>query len=244
VRRTVAKVAECAHKPPVPEAKNRPGVEAIRFDVTEPHPQRTKRRISCWFPPALRFLLVLLSVPGYHTPMAEKKNTRAKWYAVWGSAWGPIGAAATDRGVCTVALPHYTFDDLRALLAWNHPNAAEDTAPFAELMDRTDEYFSAKVTRFDDIACDLPGEKTFAGKVLRALREIPFAQTRSYREVSLAIGREDAARAVATAVGKNPVPLVVPCHRVIYSSGKLGGFSAEGGTDLKQRMLDLEQRAK
>jgi methylated-DNA-[protein]-cysteine S-methyltransferase len=171
----------------------------------------------------------------------SKTAKSAKWYAVWPTAWGPIGATAGETGVRSLVLPHYQPDDLRAMLAWNHPKAGEDKAPFAELIELSQAYFDATAVDFSPIRCELPG--AFAGKVYEALREIPFAQTRSYKDVSLEIGREDAARAVATAVGKNPVPLVVPCHRVIYADGRLGGFSADGGPALKKRMLDLETRA-
>jgi O-6-methylguanine DNA methyltransferase len=169
------------------------------------------------------------------------KTSKAKWYAVWPTAWGPIGATATDAGISSLVLPHYQPDDLRALLAWNHPKAGEDKAPFTPLIELSQAYFDADVVDFSPVPCDLPG--AFAGKVYAALREIPLGQTRSYKDVSLEIGRDDAARAVATAIGKNPVPLVVPCHRVVYSDGRLGGFSADAGPALKKRMLELEQRA-
>ncbi|MFP4434117.1 MAG: methylated-DNA--[protein]-cysteine S-methyltransferase [Planctomycetota bacterium] len=173
--------------------------------------------------------------------MSKTTKSAAGWYAVWPTAWGPIGATATEAGVSSLVLPHYQPDDLKALLAWNHPQAGEDSKPFSELIELSQAYFDANVVDFSPIACDLP--KAFAGRVYTALRTIPLGRTRSYKDISLEIGREDAARAVATAVGKNPVPLVVPCHRVIYADGRLGGFSADGGPPLKKRMLDLEQRA-
>ena len=82
------------------------------------------------------------------------------------------------------------------------------------------------------------------GLVLRACREIPYGKRRSYLSIAEQIGRPDAARAVATSLGKNAMPLAIPCHRVIYSDGRCGGFSAPGGVAIKQRMLDLENRAK
>ena len=83
---------------------------------------------------------------------------------------------------------------------------------------------------------------TLTGKVLAACRKIPYGQTRSYGSLAQEIDAPDAARAVAAALGKNPIPLVVPCHRVTYSDGRPGGFSAAGGVALKLRMLALEKR--
>jgi methylated-DNA-[protein]-cysteine S-methyltransferase len=78
--------------------------------------------------------------------------------------------------------------------------------------------------------------------VLAACRKIPYGQTRSYGAIAKEIDAPDAARAVASALGKNPIPLVVPCHRVVYSDGRAGGFSSPGGVDLKLRMLAIEKR--
>jgi len=164
-------------------------------------------------------------------------------YCVWATAWGPIGAVAGGRGIRRVVLPHYQFDDLVKLLAWEHPGAVRDDGAFERFIQLTRDYFNAKRVDFAGIACDLPGESTFAGKVLRACRLIPYGQTRTYLSLAKTIAREDAARAVAAALGRNPVPLVIPCHRVTYSDGRPGGFSAEGGVDLKRRMLDMERRA-
>ncbi len=169
--------------------------------------------------------------------MAKKTATA---YAVWSTAWGPIGATATDAGVCGLVLPHYPPDQLGDLLAWENPGAARDTAPFERLVELSREYFNARPADFADIACDLPSERSFAGKVLRACRDVPYGETVSYSELARGIGRPEAARAVAAALGKNPLPLVVPCHRVTYADGRVGGFSAPGGVEVKQRMLAME----
>lgn len=152
-----------------------------------------------------------------------------------------MGAAATETGICRVVLPGYQTDELAAMLAWEHPQAVADESAFAELVVLSRDYFNGKVADFAAVACDLPAERTFAGKVLRACRTIPYGQTRSYHLVAEMIGSGDSARAVAAALGRNPVPLIVPCHRVIYADGRAGGFSCPGGTELKQRMLRLEQ---
>lgn len=171
------------------------------------------------------------------------ESARKLYYDVWSTAWGPMGAAAGAGGLVRVVLPHYQFDDLLQLLAWEHKNATRDEKPFERFMELSRSYFSGKGADFGEVACELPGESSFSGKVLRACRAIPYGSTKSYGRIAMEIGQEDAARAVATALSKNKIPLVVPCHRVTYSDGRAGGFSAEGGPAMKQRMLELESRS-
>ncbi len=169
------------------------------------------------------------------------KNADPLFFTVFPIAWGPMGAVAGSRGLVRVVLPHYQANDIADLLQWEYPGAVRSAGPFEQFAELCRGYFNRQPTNFAEVQCDLPGENTFAGKVYRACREIPFSQTQSYRELAMAIRRPDAARAVAAAMGKNPLPLVVPCHRVVYADGRCGGFSAAGGVELKQRMLAHEQ---
>jgi len=187
----------------------------------------------------LKRALVELTIP----LVSKTKKSSARAYGVWATAWGPMAAAATDAGLCRVVLPHYSFDDLCQLMAWEHPNAARDDSAFESFIALTREYFNARRVDFGELPCDLPSPGSFSGKVLRACREIPYGQTLSYLALAKQIGRPDGARAVATALSKNSIPLVVPCHRVTYSDGRPGGFSADGGVALKQRMLAMEAAA-
>ena len=98
------------------------------------------------------------------------------------------------------------------------------------------EYFNGKRQHFDLPLA--PGGTDFQRTVWRALRDIPYGEVRSYRDIALAIGRASAVRAVGAANGRNPVPIVVPCHRVIGSDGSLTGFA--GGLDAKKRLLQRE----
>ena len=170
-------------------------------------------------------------------------NSKDLYYATWTTAWGPVGAVAGENGLRRIVLPHYTMQDLRELLAWEHPGAQCDEGPFEDFIELSRAYFNAQQADFSPLVCDLPPESKFAGKVLRACREIPYGQTMSYSQIARAIKAEDAARAVAGALGRNPLPLVVPCHRVTYADGTAGGFSAPGGVDLKVRMLKFESGA-
>jgi len=98
-------------------------------------------------------------------------------------------------------------------------------------------YFSGKPTTFR-VSLDLAAGTLFQQKVWRVLCSIPYGQTRSYAWVARKLGKSGAARAVGTACGANPVPIIVPCHRVIASDGTLGGYS--GGLAWKRRLLRLE----
>lgn len=167
-------------------------------------------------------------------------NSEDMYYAAWTTAWGPIGAIAGENGLRRIVLPHYTLQELRELLAWEHPGAQCDEGPFEDFIELSRAYFNAQQPDFSPLVCDLPPEGKFSGKVLRACRGIPYGRTMSYSQIARAIKAQDAARAVAGALGRNPLPLVVPCHRVTYADGSVGGFSAPGGVKLKARMLTLE----
>lgn len=173
--------------------------------------------------------------------MAQEKSSSLFW-DVWPTAWGAMGAMASATGLRRIVLPHYQPKDLEQLLAWEHQGAVREAKPFETLKQLSQAYFSAHRADFSAVACDLPAEGTFGGKVLRACRQVPYGSTRNYGYLAEQIGQADAARAVAAALGKNCLPLVIPCHRVTYADGRLGGFSAPGGIALKQRMLDLERR--
>jgi len=109
--------------------------------------------------------------------------------------------------------------------------------PFRRVKKQLEEYFDGSRHRFD---LDLAPEATpFQSRVLDALQEIPYGETRSYREVAEVVGNPKAVRAVGGANGNNPIPIVIPCHRVIGSNGTLTGFG--GGLDSKRFLLDLER---
>lgn len=170
--------------------------------------------------------------------MAKKSGPETYW--AWATSWGPMGAVAGPKGIRRVVLPHYEMDDLLALLGWEHQGATRQQEPFEPLIAASRDYFAARPADFSAVDLDLPSTGSFSGKVYRAAMDIPPGRTTSYGLLAKTIGQPDAARAVATALSKNPMPLVVPCHRITYSDGRPGGFSAPGGPELKQRMLTFE----
>jgi O-6-methylguanine DNA methyltransferase len=113
-----------------------------------------------------------------------------------------------------------------------------DPGRCAEVARQLGEYFDGERQRFDlELA---PRGTDFQRQVWRSLAEIPFGETRSYAEIAERIGRPRAVRAVGRANGANPIPIIVPCHRVVGSDGSLTGFG--GGLEAKRRLLDLESR--
>lgn len=101
-----------------------------------------------------------------------------------------------------------------------------------------EEYFAGKRQQFDLKL--VPNGTPFQLEVLRALQEIPYGETRSYGDIAALIGKPKAMRAVGAANGRNPIPIIIPCHRVIGANGSLTGFG--GGLDTKRYLLDLEQQ--
>jgi methylated-DNA-[protein]-cysteine S-methyltransferase len=136
---------------------------------------------------------------------------------------GPLHATIENGRVCGLV-----FDDGRP------PGAGDDRSGLTE---RLRAYFDGDLDALADLDLDLRGT-AFQRAVWNALRAIPAGQTVSYRAIAEAVGRPDATRAVGNAVGSNPVPIVVPCHRVIRTSGGLGGFG--GGLDRKRWLLAHE----
>ena len=112
-----------------------------------------------------------------------------------------------------------------------------DPTAFGHVADQLDAYFAGELTEFD-VELDLAGTE-FQRRVWEALRTIPYGETRSYGELADQVGKPGAARAVGLANGRNPVGIIVPCHRVIGADGTLTGYG--GGLDRKQSLLDLER---
>ena len=155
------------------------------------------------------------------------------------SPLGRLRIAATETGVVRIALPRAAGRGFAGWLERELPSAeALDWLPPLEKVCRElDEYFAAQRRDFQ-VPLDLRGTD-FQLDVWRALREIPFGETSSYGEIAHSIKRPRAARPVGGDAVRDPLPIIVPCHRVIASGGKLGGYT--GGPDLKRKLLALER---
>ena len=115
-------------------------------------------------------------------------------------------------------------------------------APIAALIERIQKHLEGEVQDFRDVPLDLDGAGPFARRVYEAARKIPPGDTKSYGELAKAVNRPRAARAVGQALGKNPIAVLIPCHRILGAGGKPGGFSAHGGRATKARLLAAEGR--
>lgn len=142
------------------------------------------------------------------------------------SPLGPIAITATDQGISSVYFRQTEHAD--------QPN--QHTTACA---DQLEEYFSGARLQFD-LTLDVKGT-AFQQQVWQALQQIPYGQVASYRDIATSINNPKAVRAVGAANGKNPVSIIVPCHRVIGANGSLTGYA--GGLERKQHLLQLEAKA-
>jgi O-6-methylguanine DNA methyltransferase len=163
-------------------------------------------------------------------------------FCLFDTAIGRCSAAWTDRGLVWVGLPDADDDATRSRIRRRHPGATE-ARPRGEARAAIDAMRAHLEGRLDTLAgvrVDDSGLPDFHRRVYVALREVPPGETIGYGELAARVGSPGAARAVGQAVGKNPFPIVVPCHRVLASGGRAGGFSAYGGLETKRRMLAIE----
>jgi O-6-methylguanine DNA methyltransferase len=167
----------------------------------------------------------------------DSAGPAGKRYAVLDIAIGRLHIAYRGRVICrvSVASDDVTFERRCADRSGIHPR--RDTEPPAWLVTLVGNHLEGR--RAFKGAVDLTGLTVFQQRVLEKIREIPRGEVRSYTWVAREIGSPKAVRAVGTALRRNPIPLLIPCHRVIRSEGSLGAYSA-GGTALKERILTLE----
>jgi methylated-DNA-[protein]-cysteine S-methyltransferase len=159
-------------------------------------------------------------------------------YTTTDSPFGTLLLAQTPRGLVRVGFPDQDTDALLEDLARRvSPRVLEAPRELDRARREIDLYFAGKLDRFD-LPLDWRLSEGFRLRVLRAIAAIPYGETRSYTEVATEAGNERAVRAAGTACGRNPLPLVVPCHRVLRSGGALGGYG--GGLPMKQALLQLE----
>lgn len=149
---------------------------------------------------------------------------------------GRVRVYATERGICKIDLPAAHSESASVLLTDDDPSSplTEQVAIMINL------YFSGRRQPFETVPVDLTGLTLFRTRILTLIREIPYGETRSYGEVSIMAGTPGAARAVGGAMAANPVPVIIPCHRIVAADGRLTGFTAPGGLELKKNLLQAE----
>jgi methylated-DNA-[protein]-cysteine S-methyltransferase len=159
------------------------------------------------------------------------------YYASMASTIGTIWVASDKIGVCLLSFGVNEEKFLKELTAAGFPRARLDRAFNQGVIREIRGYFAGRVACFS--APLHPRGSHFDTRVWQALQRIPLGETRSYEEIACAIGNPRACRAVGSANGRNPIPLVIPCHRVIRKDGSLGGFGS--GTEIKEWLLHFEQ---
>jgi methylated-DNA-[protein]-cysteine S-methyltransferase len=160
-------------------------------------------------------------------------------YAVADTPIGPLLVAATDAGLVRVAFEREDDDTvLQELAARIAPRVVASTKRLDRVRRELDEYFEGRRDHFE-LALDWRLSSGFRKTVLEHLyADVPYGHTVSYLELATIVGNPKASRAVGTAMATNPIPIVVPCHRVLRTGGNLGGYG--GGLETKVRLLELE----
>jgi O-6-methylguanine DNA methyltransferase len=162
-------------------------------------------------------------------------------YALFDTALGRCAIAWSLRGIVRLQFPDASDTTAVRRLARGDELVSTEPPPIiARAIDEIRRHLGGDPQTFRDLPLDWSGVADFHRRVYRAACAIPAGRTASYGELASRIGAPGAARAVGQALGKNPLPIVVPCHRVLAANGKMGGFSAYGGVATKRRILAVE----
>jgi methylated-DNA-[protein]-cysteine S-methyltransferase len=164
-------------------------------------------------------------------------------YAVFDTAIGHCGIAWGPTGIVGASLPEDSASDLKARFTARHPEAQEGTPPahIANAIRRIQALLQGAADDLTDIKLDETGLSEFSRRVYEIARRIPPGATRTYGDIAKEMGGLHLAREVGQALGRNPYPIIVPCHRILAAGGKTGGFSAPGGIETKFRILAIER---
>jgi methylated-DNA-[protein]-cysteine S-methyltransferase len=175
--------------------------------------------------------------------MSEQVNDRR--FALFDTAIGACGIVWTARGIKAVQLPLSDEDKTRTRIHQRYGRLAEATPPAGvqTAIDGMIGLLEGKPKDLSDVALDLDGVCEFDRGVYDIARTIPPGQTMTYGDIAKRLGGVELSRDVGQALGRNPCPIVVPCHRVLAAGGKPGGFSANGGVATKLKMLAIEGAA-
>ena len=164
--------------------------------------------------------------------------SQESFYTVFKTSSGWVGILGSSAGLRRTTLPQPSENEAKKSLGNDISGATLAAHRFEGLIKRFQSYFSGQRVDFPD-ELDYSGATSFQRGIWEAARQIPYGQTRSYGWVARQAGKPGAARAAGQALGRNPLPVIVPCHRVLAGDGGLGGFS--GGLEMKKFLLTLEK---
>lgn len=162
-------------------------------------------------------------------------------FRVFDTALGPMAVGWTDAGVSRVLLPGDEVAAMRDRL--QRAGGVEDTVGQAALVGRIVAYAQGAEDDFRDVVLDFGNVPEMSRRIYERIRGLGWGETTSYGAIARWLGDVALSRAVGAAMGANPVPLIVPCHRVLAADGRTGGFSSPGGVKAKMQMLALEKAA-
>jgi methylated-DNA-[protein]-cysteine S-methyltransferase len=162
-------------------------------------------------------------------------------YRLFETTIGPCGVAWSERGLTRLQLPESDRSTTERRLRKSAATESQ-TAPaeIDQLIADIQSYMTGRSVDFAAVAIDLAGVEPFQREVYAAARLVPWGRTMSYGELARQTGSPGAARAVGHALSRNPVPIIIPCHRILAKGHRIGGFSAHGGIFTKERLLALE----
>lgn len=165
------------------------------------------------------------------------------FFAIFDTVLGPSGIAWRSDAVVGAALPGATAEATRSYLERRFPGAEERPAPepIRQAIDMIVRLLEGEAVDFSAVRLSLDEAAPFERAVYAEALAIPHGEIRTYGELARAIGEPGAARAVGRALGRNPIPIIIPCHRILAADGRSGGFSAPGGVSTKMRLLAIER---
>ncbi len=163
-------------------------------------------------------------------------------YCLFDTALGTVGVAWSERGLTRLQLPESTRGATERRLSGRSADLAADKPPprVRQAVAAVERYLAGESVDFSPLVLDLAGVGDFHRRIYDLTRDVGWGETITYGELARRVGAPGAARAVGQAMGRNPIPIIIPCHRVLASGGKVGGFSAFGGAVTKTRLLALE----
>lgn len=168
----------------------------------------------------------------------------AQHFAIFDTALGHCGLVWTSRGIAGVNLPEGSEEKTRARVKRRFPEAEEAAASpeIQKIIDEVIALIAGEKIDFSHVTLDHEPLPEFSNRVYEIVRTIPIGHTLTYGDIAKRLGDVSLSREVGRAMGKNPTPIIMPCHRVVAASGKTGGFSAPGGVDTKMTLLSIERR--
>jgi methylated-DNA-[protein]-cysteine S-methyltransferase len=169
------------------------------------------------------------------------KTLKQYAYSIFKTKWGWFGLLANEKGLLRACLPMDSKVAVENILLDGIGRALSDRKRFCDIENAVSAYYEGHEVDFSGVEVDLEAFTPFQQKVLRALREVKQGKTVTYGYLAELAGSPKAARAIGGCMARNPIPLIIPCHRVMGADGSLTGFSGFGGTQTKRLMLRLEK---